>query len=320
MDAITGFLGGPRARGAFVVRSVFSPPWSIRIQDDAPLTVVAMVRGGGWLLADHGDPHRLDAGDVVIASGGIHYTLCDRPDTAPQAIIHPGQHCTTPSGESLSEAMSLGIRTWGNDPDGETVMLTGTYTSDGEVGRRLIDSVPPVIVVEDGGLAASVVELLGREIGEDRPGHGVMLDRLVDLLLIGVLRTWFEKPGAVLPVGYAALSDPIVGPALRLIQHEPHRPWTVAALARQVGLSRAAFARRFTEAVGEPPMRFLNTWRLALAADLLPDPDTTVTAVSRQVGFTSPYTFSTSFKRHYGVSPSDHRRAGVRRRPEGVAQ
>ncbi len=216
-----------------------SPPWSIRIQDDAPLTVVAMVRGTGHLAAQPGFDRPLGAGEVVILSGGIHYTISDRPDAVPQVYIQPGQHCTTPSGESLSEVMNLGTRTWGNDPHGATVMLTGTYTTDGEVGKRLLDSIPPVIVVEGGDSTASIVDLLGREVTGDQPGSGVVVDRLVDLLLIAALRTWFAAPEVRLPAGYAALSDPIIGPALKLIQHEPHEPWTVASLGSRVGMSRA---------------------------------------------------------------------------------
>jgi len=91
--------------------------------------------------------------------------------------------------------------------------------------------------------------------------------------------------------------------ALALLHDGPDHPWTVASLAREVGLSRAALARRFTEAVGEPPMTYLTGWRLALAADRLRDTDATVTAVSRAVGYASPFTFSTAFKRRYGRGP-----------------
>jgi AraC-like DNA-binding protein len=82
----------------------------------------------------------------------------------------------------------------------------------------------------------------------------------------------------------------------------------VAELAAKTGVSRAALARRFTALVGEPPMTFLTGWRLALAADLLREPDATVGAVARQVGYGSPYALSTAFKRARGVSPQQHRR------------
>jgi transcriptional regulator GlxA family with amidase domain len=125
--------------------------------------------------------------------------------------------------------------------------------------------------------------------------------------VVSALREWFDRPGADAPSWYAAAGDPVVGPALRLLHDAPERPWTVAELAARVGTSRAALARRFTELVGEPPIAYLTGWRLAWAADLLGDPDATVARVARQVGYGSPFTFSAAFKRHFGVSPQEHR-------------
>ena len=86
-------------------------------------------------------------------------------------------------------------------------------------------------------------------------------------------------------------------------------------LAAAVGVSRATLARRFNDVVGEPPMTFLAGWRLALAADLLREPAASVTSVARQVGYHSPFTFSTAFKRIYGLSPQAHRNAAAAWRP-----
>ena len=101
----------------------------------------------------------------------------------------------------------------------------------------------------------------------------------------------------------------MVGPALRLIHHDPAHPWTIAALAHEVGVSRAALARRFHELVGEPPMTFLTEWRIALAADLLLEPGTTIGSVAEQVGYGSPFALSAAFKRTRGISPQQHRAA-----------
>ncbi len=139
-----------------------------------------------------------------------------------------------------------------------------------------------------------------------------MLDRLLDLLVISGLRSWFGRPDAQPPAWFAAHADPVVGVAIELLHESPERPWTVGELAAAVGLSRAALARRFHDAVGEPPMTYLTGWRLALAADLLLEPGATVGAVSRQVGYASPFTFSTAFKRAYGHSPAAHRTAPTR--------
>ena len=138
-----------------------------------------------------------------------------------------------------------------------------------------------------------------------------MLDRLLDLLLIATLRAWFDRPGGDAPAWYRAQSDEIVGPALRLIYDDPARRWTVASLASEVGVSRAALARRFTELVGDPPMTFLTEWRLSLAADLLREPGATLGSVAHQVGYGSPYALSTAFKRSRGISPRDHRLAAA---------
>ena len=82
----------------------------------------------------------------------------------------------------------------------------------------------------------------------------------------------------------------------------------MAILARHVGVSRAGLARRFVAAVGEPPMGYLTGWRMALAADLLTGGDAPVARVAREVGYSSPFTFSSAFKRHHGVSPLGFRR------------
>jgi AraC-like DNA-binding protein len=307
VDALAGLLDGPRARGAFLLRTVLDPPWSLRIEDRAPLTVVAMVRGDGWLAFDDGVPVRLRAGDVAVVRGPDPYTLADSPGTPVQAVVHPGEISTTPDGAELCDVWGLGVRTWGANPDGSVVLLSGTYQLDGEVSRRLLSVLPPVLVVPPSDLP--LVPLLGDEISRDEPGQEAVLDRLLDLLLISVLRAWFCRPEAETPAWYSAHADPVVGRALRLLHGDPARPWTVASLAEAVGVSRAALARRFTELVGEPPMAYLTDWRLTLAADLLREPSATVASVARQVGYSTAFALSTAFKRERGISPSEHRTA-----------
>ncbi len=311
MDALAGLLHGPRARGAFLLRSVLEPPWSLRIRDEAPLTLVAMVRGDAWLLADSAEQARLHPGDVAIVRGPAPYTVADDPATEPQVFIHPGQRCTTRDGEDLHQAMDLGVRTWGNDPHGSTMMLTGTYQLEGEVSRRLLDVLPELVVVRAQAWDSPLVALLGDEVTRDEPGQEAVLDRLLDLVLIAALRTWFGRPESAAPPWYRAQSDPVVGPALRMLHNHPARAWTVRRLAADVGVSRAALARRFAELVGEPPMRFLTGWRLALAADLLCEPGATVTGVAAQVGYASPYALSAAFKRVRGISPAQYRRQAM---------
>jgi AraC-like DNA-binding protein len=311
VDALAGLLDGPRARGAFLMRTVMRPPWSVRVQDEAPLSVVAVLAGDAWVVPDDGEPIRLTAGDVALTRGPDPFTFADDPSTRPQAIIHPGQRCTTPDGVELHEAMSLGLRTWGNDPAGSAVQLVGTYNVDGEVGRRLLAALPALVVVRAGTLETPLVDLLAREVSRDEPGQEAVLDRLLDLLLIATLRAWLGRPDADAPAWYRASADPVVGRAMRMLHNNPAHPWTVASLAAETGVSRAALARRFTELVGEPPMTFLADWRLTLAADLLLEPGATIGSVASRVGYGSPYALSTAFKRMRGISPRDHRLAAT---------
>jgi AraC-like DNA-binding protein len=311
MDAVAGLLDGPRAREAFLLCSSLDPPWSLRIRDEAPLTVMAMVRGHAWVLPDDGEPIQLGRGDVAIIKGPDPYTVADDPDTAPQAIILPGQRCVTLDGEELAERWHLGVRTWGNAADGETEMLTGAYMLDGEVSQRLLSALPTLLVLREDEWDCPVIPLLLDEIVKDEPGQEAVLDRLLDLLLIAVLRAWFARPDAEAPEWYRAYTDPVIGRALRLLHHNPGHSWTVAELARETGVSRAALARRFNELVGEPPMSFLTSWRIALAADLLREPGATVGSVAHEVGYGSPFALSTAFKRIRGVSPQQHRAAAL---------
>jgi len=311
MDAVAGLLDGPRARGAFLLRSQLDPPWSMRIADEAPLCLIAITRGEAWLLPEDGEPLRLGRGDVAVIRGPDTYVLADHAGTDPQVVILPGQRCVTPDGQDVELISYMGVRTWGNSPVGSTVMLSGTYELEGEVSRRLLRALPSLLVLPGDSWESPLPGLLADEIVKDDPGQEAVLDRLLDLLLIAVLRAWFARPDAQAPRWYRAYSDPVVGKALRLIHDDPAHRWTIAELAAEAGVSRAAFARRFTELVGEPPMTFLTDWRLSLAADLLLEPGATIGSVAYEVGYATPFALSTAFKRVRGVSPRQHRLAAT---------
>jgi len=144
---------------------------------------------------------------------------------------------------------------------------------------------------------------------KDEEGQAAVLDRLLDLLVTAVLKTWFARQDASRPDWWRHQGDRVVDHALKLMHEQPAAQWTVDCLAQAAGTSRAAFARRFQELVGEPPMTFLKNWRMALAADLLMQPDQTVSTVAEQIGYATPYAFSAAFKRVRGISPQAHRKA-----------
>lgn len=316
-------LDGVRAQGALFDRSFVRAPWSLRFEDHAPLTLVTMlgpdIAGGGtgaWVRPDGHDPVRVEPGDVAVLVGPEPFTISDEPDAPPRVVIHDDDVCTSPGGARVDDVPHLCSHRPLDDGDNignddAAALLKGSYRVQGSVGDRMLRGLPRVLTVPaatDGSRPAAGVDLIVAELAHPRLGQQAVLDRLLDLLLVSMLREWLDRPESSAPAWYQALSDPVVGPALRLVHHDPAHPWTVATLADRVAVSRATFARRFTDLVGEPPIGYLACWRLCLAADLLHRTDVTVGAVARQVGYANPEAFSVAFTRVYGVRPSEYRR------------
>lgn len=308
MDPLTALLDAPRAHGAFLLRVTMSPPWGVRIRDEAPLAIVALTSGTAHYVPDRGDPVELGAGDVLVIADTTPYLFADSPTRTPQAVIHPGERCETPAGASLEIPTHHGIRTWGNSGTGRDVMLVGSYLNVSEAESRLLTSLPPTLVMRRGDHRSGLIDVLADEIQRDDLGQASLLDRLLDGLTVTAIRNWAKSADAMPPGWLRAGADPVVGAALELIHDRFAHPWTVGSLAREVGMSRAGFSRRFTNAVGEPPTTYLTSWRLAVAADRLRRDDAAISRIAADVGYASPFTFSTAFKRHYGVGPLAYRR------------
>lgn len=308
MDALDLLLRGPRAHGAFLLQSSLDPPWSLRIEDEAPLTIAAVVRGEAWVVFDDdAGTARLAAGDVMLCRGPIAYSVCDDPATPPQVIIGPDQVCRTVDGSSTYRRFEGSERTWGNAALGHTLLVTGTYERASHVSQRLLAALPPLSVLRGDEWDNPVLDMLVTEIVRDAPGQTALLDRTLDLLCLTTVRACLARPGATPPRWYTASADPIVGAALDLMHKRPAHPWTVARLAAAVGASRAAFARRFNELVGDPPLTYLTRWRLDIAADLLAAREMTVAQIAGAVGYENPFAFTNAFKRHTGSTPTGFR-------------
>ena len=334
MDALGDLLDGVHARTAAFCRSVLEPPWSMRIADEAPLALATTLRGEAWIVPDHGEPTLLRTGDIAVLKGPAPYTVADHPDTPPSLIVRPGNRLTTLDGTDVTDDLRLSSHTSALGPrDGSVpgaaavrgglaarggeaaqggeaaIVASGTYQVTGDVSGRLLSALPAVVRVPYDDVRSPIMDLLALEVSRDEPGQQAVLDRLLDLALIATLRAWFRRPEADAPGWYRAHGDPLIGPALRAIHGDPARPWTVVTLAALAGASRAAFARRFTTLVGQPPMAYVTQWRLDLAADLLRDTDATVGSVARQVGYANAFAFTVAFKRVRGVNPRQHRTA-----------
>lgn len=309
MDPLSQFLTGPRAQAAFALRVVMDPPFAIDVQDQAALTVIIAVRGQAWISPAAKDPEVLVQGQAATVRGPGPYVVSDSPGRPATVVIGEDQSCRTPQGEHLELTFSQGVRTWGNSPDGETVLLIGTYQSKAAAGQLAAAALPAVAVFAEEDLDAGLLAMLDRELTHRDLGQEGALDRILDLLLLHLVRASVRLQGANNPSWATGTRDPMVAQALALLHQEPAAPWTVAALARRCHVSRATMAARFRAVVGQSPMAYLSTWRLALAADKLASSDATTAVIAEELGYSNAFTFSAAFSREYGVSPSGYRRS-----------
>ncbi|MFI1279163.1 AraC family transcriptional regulator [Streptomyces sp. NPDC020858] len=188
-------------------------------------------------------------------------------------------------------------------------MLCGKYRLDRSRVHPLMAELPEVVHLPNRVGARpelrAAIDLLGRELDGRRPGSGIAVPGLLDLLLVYMIRSWVAEDGS--GAWPAVLGDPVAAAALRAVHSDPAAPWTSQSLAAAAGVSRPTLARRFTALVGRPPMAYLTWWRLNLAAALLRDTTQPLAAVARQVGYGSPYALSHAFSREFGTTPGRYR-------------
>ena len=305
MDPLTHLLGGLRAQGAFTLRAQFDPPWGLSVRDGAALTVIATLTGRAT-LCHGGSEEQLQAGDLALVQGTQPYVVSDAHGSAPTVRILPDNRCVDLEGRPIAESMSHGLRTWGNASSGTDALLIGVYQSVGEVGRLLTRALPAALVVRGENQVSDVVALMEREIAWDGPGQLSLLDRLLDVVLVGTVRSYAARSNGSL-LSWLTTPDTVVGTALELMHERLAHGWTLDSLARAANASRATLTRRFTAEIGRPPISYLTSLRLATAADLLRTSEATLAAVAHEVGYATPFALSTAFKRQFGLSPRSYR-------------
>ena len=308
MDLLEDFLAQPRARDAFLLHVVMGRPWSLSVEDKAPLSIVAVLSGGAWLTANGSRSRWFEAGEVLVVRSPTTYTLSsDQDNGGVFTRIGAGQVCSGPDGRDLSEELNAGVRTWGNDPQGEDQLLVGTYRHHSELGRLMLQSLPPWFLVSSP--IPELVSLLTRETAHDGFAQSSVLDRLLDVLLVTTLRAWIDTGAQDHASLLSAPRDDVVRRATEAVHADPSHDWAVESLAAVAGVSRASLTRRFNATLGVSPMTYVTQWRLGLAADLLIRSDANLSAIAHQVGYASPFSFSSAFKNRYGLSPRDFRAA-----------
>lgn len=284
-----------RARGAaFASTTVHGSHWGLRFEPSR-LAVHVMLAGEAVLRTPDG-MHVLGAGDIAaVRTTGIH-SLAGGPASdlidLPRFIDSPGVR--------RSEHVYM------RDGDGPAAtFLCGAYRFDGDLCSTLLDGLPEVVIMRAtrGTAAGSVVDLVTLELADESPGKQTVLDRLLDVLLISVLRTHFGAAPTDAPSWYTALRDPAVRVALEAMHEDPAAQMTVESLAQLAHVSRATLAQRFADLVGVPPLTYLTSWRLQLAKERLRESDEPLRVIAGEAGYGSAYAFGAAFKRQTGQAP-----------------
>lgn len=187
----------------------------------------------------------------------------------------------------------------------------GEIFEGGQAAERFLGTLPPIVSLPADGTLPSwlplSIQLLRQEVTDPRPGGRVMVSRILDLLLIQVLRAWsasaVDAPGLL-----RAALDPAIGRALSAIHADPGHQWTIEELARHALSSRSGFAAKFQALAGATPAAYLTQVRLELAADLLLRTADPIYAIGQRVGYTSEAAFSRAFRRQFAEPPGLWRR------------
>jgi AraC-like DNA-binding protein len=303
MDPLADVFDLSRVSGAIMAQLIAYEPWGVAV-DPVPGAVFHAVVAGSCLLRMPGRaPQRLMPGDVVLLPTNTSHELLSSPDARTESLSQFDKDSRrTPDGDIVIEG-----------PGAATRVLCAAYDYDHEVAHPLMSQLPPVLYVpagmpgDDGGVAETL-RLLALELGGRPPGSRAAVGRLIDVMLIHVMRAWLRLQDDATDGWLLALRDPTVAGAMNAIHQRPAEPWTLESLAREVSVSRATLARRFAHLVGETPPEYLTRWRMDLAAQRLRDTEDTVGAIAARVGYRSEYSFSRAFARHRGIAPGRYRR------------
>jgi AraC-like DNA-binding protein len=271
--------------------------WSIRKPRYEDPAFSLILDGSCFLHPDGLDPLELRKGDFVLLPSTPSFILASDLNIAPTLVD------LDPSRETH----------YGTTSDPSMRMLGGYFRFERANAQLLLKLLPSVVHIrrEDEGATRlrQVVELICDEADAQRPGRVLILERLVEVLLVEALRFRSSSAAREEQGLLAGLSDPSLARTLREIHVDVARRWTVEQLARTAGMSRAAFAERFSRKVGMPPMQYLLEWRVAHAKVLLRSERPSLAEVAERVGYQSASAFSTAFTRLTGHTPSEFSRS-----------
>lgn len=298
IDLLSQMLELVRLRGELVFSAELNHPWALTFEPGSAYFFVVLE---GSLIARVADapPVEAIAGDLVMLPRGVGHILGDGNSNAIAANADDLM-------EEQFTAERLGLRHGGNGE--QTKVIAGAFHFESAAVPWVVSALPAVIHIEKsggqtGGWLEGLAYFMMMEAQAVHPGSSVMISRLIDVLIIRVIRTWAQTKNANDTGWLGALGDPRISRALKAIHDDPFRKWTVADLAGSVGMSRSSFAERFSSLVKEAPLSYQSRWRLTLAHGLLRQANARVGDVARQVGYDSEAAFSRAFKAQFGFPP-----------------
>ncbi|MEM6293083.1 MAG: AraC family transcriptional regulator [Myxococcota bacterium] len=273
--------------GTISARGWYAGGWSLRFEATRDCGFHIVTAGEVSLRLDDGPTVTLRAGDVVLVS-------------TPHVLATDLRR--TPVTFSKDTAARMAVE----ESEAETGLLCGAYLLDDVAQHPVFANLPETIVLRAGARDPSVdamITVLDGEFRAQAPGGRAVADRLIDAMLVYILRHWVQSDCPRASGWLKALRDPVLGRALALIHGEYAQPWTLERLARASGTSRASLARHFTAEVGTSPMQFLTERRLSVARGLVQSTAMSLDEVATSVGYASGFSLSKAFKRTYGQSP-----------------
>ena len=296
-----------RLTGTLYCRSELTAPWGVDLPAFEGCMMFHVVTAGHcWLEVEGDEPRLLQQGSLALVPHGTgHRILSSQTAEAEPLFDIPV--------EQVSDRYEI-MRYGGA---GELTHLTcGVVRFDHVAGQQLIALLPRVLQIDtwaddEGSWLQSTLRFIAREARELRPGGETVITHLADILIIHAIRSWIDSAPQADRGWLAALRDDQVGRALAAIHREPEKDWTVALLAKEVGMSRSGFSARFTSLVGESAMRYLTQWRMQLARAQLLETSDSLSVLADRLGYQSEAAFSRAFKRVFGVSPGSLRHAAT---------
>jgi AraC-like DNA-binding protein len=311
MDVLTDVLRAIHVTSMVSGRVELSAPWGLSFKGGNPAFCV-VTRGTCWLSVEGIDqPIELCGGDFLVLPRGAGHAIRDSLDTPARPIEDVLENCPRERG-----CQPGGIFKFGGGGR-STTLVGGCFKVEAGAYNPLLLSLPPVIHVKGGGGTTvqwleSTLQFVAAEMAAGLPGAETIVNRLADILFVQAIRAHVAESGQEARGWLRALVDAQIGRALVLIHETPHAAWTVDSLADRVGMSRSAFAARFTELAGEPPLTYLTRWRMAIAARMLRDGSETIGQIAGRVGYEAEAAFNKAFKRWNGQPPGAFRRASAR--------